>query len=141
LLNLGINLRKMHPKPPPKNHLHNSWDSMLSASTRPKCYPPKFWNWPNFSPRMTSACSYLQVHDFLIRCSMHISNVVYNQIDWRVWHWIRFRQRLDNYGYVDMPSWLTFIIMTIHMVSCKFPYLHSLSYNIYVVAVLLWIRI
>ena len=31
-------------------------------------YPPKYWNWSNFSSRMTSACLYPQVHDFLIRC-------------------------------------------------------------------------
>jgi hypothetical protein len=43
---------------------------MLFASTSPKFYPPKFRNWPNFSPRMTSACLYPQVHDFLIRCSL-----------------------------------------------------------------------
>jgi hypothetical protein len=35
---------KNAPHPPPKNHLHNSWDSMLSASTRPKFYLPKFRN-------------------------------------------------------------------------------------------------
>jgi hypothetical protein len=59
---------KNAPHPPPKNHLYNSWDSMLSVSSRPKFYPPKFRNWPNFSPGMTSACLYPQVHDFLIRC-------------------------------------------------------------------------
>jgi hypothetical protein len=48
---------------------------MLSASTRPKCYPPKFRNWPNFNPRMTSACLYPQVHDFLIQCSKSNANV------------------------------------------------------------------
>jgi hypothetical protein len=67
-------LQKMHPKPPPKNHLHNSWDSMLSTSTRPKCYPPEFQNWPNFSPRMTSACLYPQLHDFLIWCLIELIN-------------------------------------------------------------------
>jgi hypothetical protein len=78
----------MHPTPPPKKHLNNSWDSMLSTSTRPKCYPPKFRNWPNFSPRMTSACLYLQVHDFLIRCLLLLV------LQWRIlfaWILIKFK--------------------------------------------------
>jgi hypothetical protein len=66
--NVWKHLQKMHPNPPPKNHLTNSWNSMLSAPPWPKFYLPKFRNWPNFSPRMTSACLYPQVHDFLIRC-------------------------------------------------------------------------
>jgi hypothetical protein len=67
---------KNAPHPPPKNHMHYSWDSMLSTSTSPKFYPPKFRNWPNFSPRMTSACLYPQVHDFLIRCYYQLIQVV-----------------------------------------------------------------
>jgi hypothetical protein len=74
----------MHPKPPPKNHLLNSWDSMLSVSTRPKCYPPKFRNWPNFSPRMTSACLYPQVHDFLIRSTWFFNSA----FDIRIGHFV-----------------------------------------------------
>jgi hypothetical protein len=54
-----------------------SWDSILSASTSPKFYPPKFRNWPNLSPRMTSTCLYPQVHDFVIRCYLYL----YVQID------------------------------------------------------------
>jgi hypothetical protein len=51
---------------------------MLSASTSPKFYSPKFRNWPNLSPRMTSACLYPQVHDFLIRCFiLHTVNIIF----------------------------------------------------------------
>jgi hypothetical protein len=42
--NVWKHLQKMHPTPPPKNHLQNSWNSMLSAPPWPKFYPPKFWN-------------------------------------------------------------------------------------------------
>ena len=58
----------MHPTPPSKNHVQNSWNSMLSEPPWPKFYPPKFQNWPNFNLRMTSACLYPQLHDFIIQC-------------------------------------------------------------------------
>jgi hypothetical protein len=95
----------MHPTPPPTNNLQNSWKSMVSVPPWPKFYPPKFQNWPNFSPRMTSACLYPQVHDFLIRCYMSL----------------KYKDLL----FLFFKIWVDFYISFETFVQCKFSKLPS----------------
>jgi hypothetical protein len=43
-----------------------------------------------------------------------------------------FRLRLDHYEYVPMNFGLLIVVITLHMVNCKLPCLHSLPRNAYV---------